>query len=101
MGLFGRAFGNVAGGLAGNLIGGFVGGKKGAEIGGRIGSGIGSVAGTELPFKKGGMVKPKKGKKTQRAVLHAGELVVPASMVKHVPKTLKKKIKKHGGRNMK
>ena len=57
-------------------------------------------AGSYLPFEKGGLVKPPKGHKTQTAILHKGELVVPKHMVKHVSKSLKNKIKRNGGRNM-
>ena len=46
-------------------------------------------------------LKTSKGKKTQLAILHKGELVVPASLVSQVPKTLKNKIAKKGGRNLK
>jgi hypothetical protein len=70
--------------------------EKGVKLASEIGSAVGSYGGSFLPFKKGGMVK----KRTQKALLHKGELVVPASMVKDVPKTLKKKIAKKGGRNM-
>lgn len=86
--------GNLLGQAGGNLIGGRF-GNAGA------GQTIGGALGSFLPFRSGGMVKPPRGKKTQRALLHKGELVVPASMVKDVPKTLKKKIASKGGRNMK
>lgn len=74
-------------------------------VGGDIGEILGRTAGNFLQhlagFKKGGIVKPPPGKKTQKAILHKGELVVPAHMVKDVPKALKDKIKKKGGKNMK
>lgn len=108
MGLIGGALGQGVGAEAGNLlgqgIGGLFGGKKGAGIGGRIlggvGRAIGGIGGALLPFEKGGIVKTKKGKKTQPALLHQGEMVIPKKHVKSVPASLKKKIKKEGGRNM-
>ena len=81
-------FGNLAGQALGGLAGGFIGHQK-------EGSAIGGTLGSMLPFKKGGMVK-----KTGVAKLHAGELVVPKSMVKKVPKSVKAEIKRKGGRNM-
>ena len=64
---------------------------------------LGQVAtlGAPVPMKKGGMVKPKGNKKTQHALLHKGELVIPAKHVKSISKALKNKIKKEGGRDMK
>jgi len=97
MGLFGmqigKALGGVAGkalgGVAGGLIGGKQGRKIGSQLGGQLGSTAGAVGGAGLTaFKKGGMVK-----KTAPALLHKGELVVPAKMVKDVSKALKKKIR--------
>ena len=61
---------------------------------------VGKFAGSYLPFENGGIVKPPKGHKTQTAILHKGDLVVPKHMVKHVSKSLKNKIKRGGGRNM-
>jgi hypothetical protein len=57
-------------------------------------------AGAVASMKKGGMIKPKGGKKTQLVKAHAGELVVPKHLVSKVPKTVKDKIKKGGGKNM-
>ena len=51
-------------------------------------------------YKKGGMIKPKNGKKTEKVTVHKNELIIPANLVKDVPKTLKKKIKNRGGKNM-
>lgn len=83
MGLIGKQIGKIAGGFLGKIAGN----KK-------LGRKLGSMAGEELiPYKKGGMVKPKGKAKTQKALLHKGELVVPAHLVKDVSKTLKKKIK--------
>ncbi len=83
-GLIGSGFGHIAGSA--------LGGSKGADLGSRLGQ----MAGSELiPFAKGGMVK-----KTGPAKLHAGEMVVPKHLVKKVSKSLKKEIKKGGGRNM-
>lgn len=101
MGLLGAQIGKIAGGGLGGAIGQRFGGSTGQKIGSELGSVLGSAGGAMLPFKQGGIVKPPRGKKTQKAILHKGELVVPASMVKDVPKTLKKKIAKKGGRNMK
>ena len=74
---------------------------KHKKEGERIGRVVGKIAGSYLPFEKGRWVKPSKGHKTQIAILHKGELVVPKHMVKHVSKSLKNKIKRNGGRNMK
>ena len=38
--------------------------------------------------------------KTTPALLHKGEIVVPAKYAKHVGKDLKQKIKQNGGHNM-
>lgn len=92
--------GGQIGGYAGSGLGQFVGKKYGGSIGEEAGKNIGRVAGTALgsllPFKKGGKVV----KKTQKALLHKGEIVVPAKYAKDVSKSLKDKIKKNGGRNM-
>lgn len=96
MGLIGSQFGNLAGSAIGGSLGGKYGGKKGADIGRQIGGALGKIGGTLLPFKEGGKVV----NKTQKALLHKGEIVVPAKFAKHVSKSLKDKIKKNGGRNM-
>jgi len=97
MGLFGMQIGKALGGTAGKALGGIAGGliggkqgrKIGSSLGGQLGSSAGAIGGATLvPFKKGGMVK-----RTMPALLHKGELVVPASMVKDVSKALKKKIR--------
>ena len=64
MGLF-----SGLGKLFGSGIGSLIGGKKGASIGEEIGGGIGDL----VPFKKGGAV----GSKNVKAMLHAGEFVLP------------------------
>ena len=75
-------------------LGTFVGNRlKHKEEGERIGQVVGKIAGSYLPFKNGGIVKPPKGEKTQTVILHIGELDVPQSMVKHVSPSLKKKKK--------
>ena len=97
MGFVGQELGNEIGGL----IGGYVGNKfKNKKSGQKIGSMVGRIAGSYVPFQHGGLVKPQKGHKTQTAILHKGELVVPKHMVKHVSKSEKNKIKRGGGRNM-
>ena len=102
MGVIGQKIGEYAGGFLGGAVGKYAGGSKGEGIGKKIGSNAGGVLGGEfIPFKKGGIVKPPRGRKTQMALLHKGELVVPASMVSKVPKTIKNKIAKKGERNMK
>lgn len=58
-----------------------------------------AIAGA-VSMKKGGMVKPRGGKKTQMIKAHAGELVVPRAFVPAVSKSLKQSIKKAGGKNM-
>jgi hypothetical protein len=78
--MFGQAIGGA--------LGGAVGKKYGGKTGGKIGGMLGRAAGSLVPFKKGGMVK-----KTGPILAHKGELVVPASMVKEVSKTLKAKIR--------
>ena len=50
---------------------------------------VGRIAGSHVPFQHGGLVKPPKGHKTQTAILHKGELVIPKHMVKHGRKSLK------------
>jgi len=102
MGVIGQQIGEYVGRQGGSYIGSKLGGKKGSELGSKIGSVIGNFAGSEvIPFKKGGMVRPKGKRKTMKAILHRGEMVVPASMVSEVPKKLKNKIAKRGGRAMK
>ena len=89
--------GGQIGGYAGSGLGQFVGKKYGGSIGEEAGKNIGRVAGTALgsllPFQKGGKVK-----KTGPALLHKGEIVIPAKYAKEVSKSLKDKIKKNGGR---
>lgn len=80
MGVFGQ--------MIGGALGGAVGKKYGGKTGGKIGSTLGRAAGSLVPFKKGGMIK-----KTGAILAHKGELVVPASMVKDVSKSLKKRIR--------
>lgn len=95
--MIGGEIGRVLGGEGGAALGGLVGA---GNLGRQIGSILGGAAGSRfIPFKKGGMVKPRRGK-TVKAILHKGEMVVPAGLVKDVPKSLKSKIKKRGGRNM-
>lgn len=55
--------------LLGTGIGQLIGGKKGAAIGGDIAGGISDL----IPFEKGGAV----GNKNVKALLHAGEFVLP------------------------
>jgi len=64
-------FGSLLGGEIGKLIGG----KKHSGLG----STLGTIAGDFLPFETGGAVNVKKGKKTQKALLHKGEYVLPAN----------------------
>jgi len=96
MGLIGGQIGKIGGGLAGGAIGKKLGGSTGQKIGSELGSALGMAGGAFLPFKNGGKVV----KKTQKALLHKGEIVVPAKYAKHVSKTLKDKIKKNGGHGM-
>ena len=63
------------GSLLGNWIGGEIAGKKHKGLG----STLGSIAGDFLPFETGGRVEVKKGRKTQKAILHKGEYVLPAN----------------------
>lgn len=73
MGLFGGMIGKSLGGVAGGIAGGLIGGKKGRKIGAKLGGDLGGVAGATMTgFKKGGRVK-----KTQVALVHAGEYVLP------------------------
>ena len=94
--LIGATIGGAAGSMAGRGLAKKYFGNDYANEGAIIGGALGGLGGAMLPFKKGGLVK-----KTGKAYLHKGELVIPANMVKDVSKTLKKKIKKNGGRNMK
>ncbi len=64
-------FGSLLGGEIGKLIGG----KKHSGLG----STLGTIAGDFLPFETGGAVKVAKGRKTQKALLHKGEYVLPAN----------------------
>ena len=103
----GQHAGRAAGGTLGRKLGGAIGHKTGGEHGKRVGRHaghkIGAAAGAAggaaigelLPFAKGGKVT----KKTA-ALLHKGEIVVPAKYAKHVSKDLKQKIKQNGGHNM-
>lgn len=86
----------LIGSKLGEIGGEFLGKKYGGTAGGQAGKLIGGLAGSFLPFARGGRVV----KKTQKALLHKGEIVVPAKYAKDVSKTLKNKIKKNGGRNM-
>lgn len=95
MGLIGGGIGGVIGGGLGEAVGHSFGGKVGGKIGGGVGKILGSAAGALLPFKKGGKVK-----KTGPALLHKGELVVPAKHVAKVPKSVKQAMKRDGARNM-
>ena len=73
MGLLGGMLGKSLGGVAGGIAGGLIGGKKGRKIGAKLGGDLGGVAGATMTgFKKGGKVK-----KTQMALVHAGEYVLP------------------------
>ena len=65
-------FGNLLGEVGGGLVGGLVGGDKGKAIGSNIGGELGGL----IPFKKGGAV----GKRNVKALLHAGEYVLPAGV---------------------
>jgi hypothetical protein len=88
MGLIGGLLGQAGGAAVGNYLGGSKGGQAGQQIGG--------ILGGFLPFKKGGMVE----NKTQKALLHQGEMVVPKHLVKKVPKSVKDAMRKGGARNM-
>ena len=98
MGILGSDLGSEIGSGLGSFVGNRFKHKKEGE---RIGRVVGKIDGSYLPFEHGGIVKPLKGHKTQTAILHKGELVVPKNMVKHVSKSSKNKIKRNGGRNMK
>jgi hypothetical protein len=65
MGFFGNLLSEIGGGLASDLVGG---GKAGGVAKDVVGS-LGSL----VPFKKGGAV----GKRNVKALLHAGEYVLP------------------------
>lgn len=65
-------FGNLLGEVGGGLVGGLIGGGKGKQVGSNIGGELGSL----IPFKKGGAV----GKRNVKALLHAGEYVLPAGV---------------------
>jgi hypothetical protein len=95
MGLIGSQIGGYAGSGLGEFLGKKYGGSIGQEAGKNIGRVAGTAAGALLPFQKGGKVK-----KTGPALLHKGEIVVPAKYAKDVSKSLKDKIKKNGGHNM-
>lgn len=76
MGIFGNIVGKSLGGVAGGIAGGFVGGKKGRKIGSKLGSDLGGTAGALLtPYKTGGRVK-----KTEPALVHKGEFVLPVGV---------------------
>jgi hypothetical protein len=96
MGLIGGSLGKIGGGALGGAIGKKYGGSTGQKIGSELGSVAGGALGAMLPFKNGGKVK----RAVQPALLHKGEIVVPAKYAKHVSKSLKDKIKKNGGHNM-
>lgn len=87
MGIFGSILGSGLGAAAGQYFGGSAGRTAGQTAGGALGQ--------LLPFEKGGMVKH-----TGPAYLHSGEMVVPKKFVKDVPKSLKRKVRANGGRNM-
>jgi hypothetical protein len=94
MGVIGEQIGQYGLGTLGEMVGKKYGGSAGASAGKKIGSVIGGVAGGALiPFRAGGKVM-----KTGPALLHKGEIVVPAKYAKDVSKSLKNKIKKNGGR---
>lgn len=65
-------FGNLLGEVGGGLVGGLIGGDKGKAVGSNIGGELGGL----IPFKKGGAV----GKRNVKALLHAGEYVLPAGV---------------------
>ena len=97
MGFLGQELGSEIGSGLGSFVGYWFKHKKEGE---RIGRVVGKIAGSYLPFEKAGLVKPPKGHKTQTAILHKGNLVIPKNTVKHVSKSLKNKIKRNGWRNM-
>jgi hypothetical protein len=77
----GRKLGKKIGRYAGKRLGKYTGVHQ--KRGGKVGEKIGSILGDLVPFKKGGKVT----KKTQKALLHKGEFVLP----KGVPPTKKQK----------
>jgi len=85
MGSFGRTIGRTLGRKVGEYAGKKLGKYTGvhAKKGGKVGTQIGGILGDLVPFKKGGKVT----KKTQRALLHKGEFVLPRG----VPPTKKQK----------
>ena len=95
MGLLGASIGSYAGSGLGQYVGKKYGGSIGEEAGKNIGRIGGGALGALLPFRDGGKVM-----KTGPALLHKGELIIPAKYSKEVSKSLKSKIKKNGGRNM-
>lgn len=76
MPMIGGEIGRVLGGAGGTALGGLIGQ---GNLGGQIGSILGGAAGRLLPFKKGGRVPGKKGKPV-KAILHAGEYVLPVGV---------------------
>lgn len=96
MGLIGSSLGSIAGAGLGQAVGQKYGGSLGSQVGRDLGRVGGGALGALLPFKQGGRVV----KKTQKALLHKGEIVVPAKYAKDVSKSLKAKIKANGGHNM-
>jgi len=100
MGLIGAGIGSYGGAGLGEILGKSLDKKLGSgniaqEAGKNIGRIGGGALGALLPFRAGGKVK-----KTGPALLHKGEIVIPAKYAKEVSKSLKAKIKKNGGRNM-
>ena len=83
-------FGNLLGEVGGGLVGGLIGGDKGKAVGSNIGGELGGL----IPFKKGGAV----GKRNVKALLHAGEYVLPAGVkpTKAQKKAVADKKKKKG-----
>ena len=76
MGIFGNIVGKSLGKVAGGIAGGLVGGKAGRKIGSKLGSDLGGTAGALLtPYKLGGKVK-----KTEPALVHKGEFVLPVGV---------------------
>jgi hypothetical protein len=106
MGFIGQEVGKFAGSHLGKYIGGQIGDRgfggkgRGEDKGREIGSQIGDAVGRLVPYKRGGLVKLPPRKKTQKALLHKGEMVIPSRFVKNIPKSLKAKIASSGGRNM-
>lgn len=94
MGRIGRKLGRLAGGEIGKFAGKRLGKYTGihAEKGYKVGRRVGGILGDLLPFKKGGRVK----RKTQKALLHQGEFVLPKG-VKPTKKQVRS-VKKRGGR---